>query len=141
MVKFTGKMRNELKLMKNQFSGFYFLSYGRFCTQSQNSSKNCENREYDFSFVLTHSAYKYEHLWIFFVEKHFIHLAKKKSFILVGVSPPHSPHGAVSCISNKNSTISNKKSDEHKNPFQDIAHLLRQHYFLPYLVGKNNLKL
>ena len=38
MDKFTWKMRNELKRMKNQFSDFYILSYGRFCTQK--SSKN-----------------------------------------------------------------------------------------------------
>ena len=31
VFKFTWNMRNELKRMKNQFSDFYFLSYGRFC--------------------------------------------------------------------------------------------------------------
>ena len=30
---FTSNMRNVLKQMKNQFSNFYFLSYGRFCIQ------------------------------------------------------------------------------------------------------------
>ena len=33
-VKFTEKMRNELKRTKNQFSDEYFLSYNRFCTQN-----------------------------------------------------------------------------------------------------------
>ena len=37
VVKFTEKVLNELKRMKNQFFDFYFLSYGRFCTlNSQN---------------------------------------------------------------------------------------------------------
>ena len=38
VVKFTEKMRNKLKPMKNHFSDFNFLNYGPFCTQ--NSSKN-----------------------------------------------------------------------------------------------------
>ena len=37
LQEFTGKVRNMLKRMKNQFSDFNFLSYGRFC--NQNSSK------------------------------------------------------------------------------------------------------
>ena len=32
-TKFTWKMCNVLKSMKNQFSDFYFLGYGRFCTK------------------------------------------------------------------------------------------------------------
>jgi len=33
VAKFTGKMRNELKRMKNPFYDFMFLRYGRFCTE------------------------------------------------------------------------------------------------------------
>ena len=33
----TRKIRNVLKRMKYQFSDFYFLNYGQFCTQ------NCPN--------------------------------------------------------------------------------------------------
>ena len=32
---FRGKMRNEMKRMKNQLSNFLFLRYGRFCTEIQ----------------------------------------------------------------------------------------------------------
>ena len=31
-----------------------------------------------------------------------------------------------------------KKTHEHKNSFHNIAHLMRQHYFSPFLVCKNN---
>ena len=34
MFKFAWKMQNVLKRMKSQFSDFYFLSYGDFCTQN-----------------------------------------------------------------------------------------------------------
>ena len=37
VVKFTEKMRHELKRVENQFSDFcdiYFLSFGQFCAQN-----------------------------------------------------------------------------------------------------------
>ena len=61
MVIFTGKVRNVLKRMQNQFFDFYFLRYGNFCNQNMvnfrwiflknSKNKNRKILKYDFSFV------------------------------------------------------------------------------------------
>ena len=55
-------MRNVLQRMKNQFSVFYFSSYGNFCAQNcqfsmnfHDNSKN-KNKKMDFSFNSAHYA-------------------------------------------------------------------------------------
>ena len=65
VFKFTWKMRNVLKRMKNQLADFYFSSYGHLCTQYMvnfqwNFTHNSKNKNHKknlirFSFFSVHS--------------------------------------------------------------------------------------
>ena len=87
MFIFTWKIRNVLKRMKNQFSDFcdfYFLRYGRFCSQNRpifyefwvqiDHNSKTKNRRIDFSFLPAHCA-RFLKIWpllsvLFFGRRH-----------------------------------------------------------------------
>ena len=108
VVKFTGKIRNELKPMKNLFSdsvNFSFLSYGRLCTQNSSKNwphnkttisrklRNTKNRKLIFHLFqhISHLSSIYDRFLILFVEKYFIHLA----IFFNGKPRPPSPRGCA----------------------------------------------